>query len=62
MFACGVMTFVNDVTSCYDVMLCLNTTYNEISLNINNNDLRCKFARGVMTSRNDVTICHDVTL
>jgi len=47
--------------SLYDVMSCVNTTY-EISVNINNNDLRYKFAGGVMTSKNDVTLCHDVTL
>jgi len=45
-----------------DDMSCVNTIYTDISVNINNNDLRCKFARGVMTLRNDVASCHDVTL
>ena len=38
-----------------DVMSCVNN-YNEISVNINNNDLHDKFARGVMTSRNAATL------
>jgi len=43
-------------------MSCVNTIYNELLVNINNNDLRYKFASGVLTSRNNVTSCHDVTL
>ena len=43
------------------MMSCVNTTYTEISVNINSNDLRWMFARGVMTLRNDVASCHDVT-